>query len=352
MRNPLKSKAPPYCHWKTNGRNFGCWYFERPGYPRVRVPGLPWTPEFMAVYEKATKAKPAEIGASRTVPRSLGAVIVAYYSSAAWRGLASSTKRTYGGVIEALREAHGGMPIAGLKREHIKKLIEKKALEGGACAANRLLSVLGILLDVALDAGLIETNPARTVKKLKHRAIGFHTWTEDEVAAFRAHWAIETRQRLAFELLLCTAQRSSDVRQMRTAQIAGGCVALSQQKTHAPLRIPLLPELQAALAAAPVIGAETALVTQYGRAFTEKGFGLFIKKACVAAGLTHCSAHGLRKAAARRLAEAGCTVHQIAAITGHATLREIERYTKEASQLRLAEAAFATLRGTSDERKV
>jgi len=50
--------------------------------------------------------------------------------------------------------------------------------------------------------------------------------------------------------------------------------------------------------------------------------------------LRNCSAHGLRKAAARRLAEAGCTEHEIAAITGHASLREVQRYTKAADQKR------------------
>ncbi|WKW52019.1 tyrosine-type recombinase/integrase [Rhodomicrobium lacus] len=343
-RNPLR-RPPPYCHYKT-GRpgSKTYWYLVRPGYPRARLPGLPWTPEFMAAYEKAMKAKPAEIGADRTVPRSLGAVIVAYYSSAAWRSLAPSTKKTYRGVLEAFREAHGGKPVAGIAREHIKALAENKARDHGTTAANRLLSVLGIVLDIALDSGWIRANPARTVKKLRHTVKGFHTWSEDEVAAYRERWAIESRQRLAFELLLCTAQRSADVRQMRPSQIAGGAVSLSQQKTRAHLRIPLLPELRDALAAAPVIGSDTILVTQYGRPFTEKGFGNFVKDACREAGLSHCSAHGLRKAAARRLAEAGCTVHQIAAITGHATLKEVERYTREASQARLAEAAFATLR--------
>jgi hypothetical protein len=42
-----------------------------------------------------------------------------------------------------------------------------------------------------------------------------------------------------------------------------------------------------------------------------------------------------------RLAEAGCTVHEIATISGHASLREVERYTKAFDQVRLAKKAFA-----------
>ena len=62
------------------------------------------------------------------------------------------------------------------------------------------------------------------------------------------------------------------------------------------------------------------------------------------AGLpTRCVTHGLRKAAARRLAEAGCTANEIAAITGHATLQEVSRYTKAAEQKKLAQAAMRRL---------
>lgn len=56
-----------------------------------------------------------------------------------------------------------------------------------------------------------------------------------------------------------------------------------------------------------------------------------------------CVTHGLRKAAARRLAEAGCTANEIAAITGHATLQEVSRYTKAAEQRKLAQAAMRRL---------
>jgi integrase len=54
----------------------------------------------------------------------------------------------------------------------------------------------------------------------------------------------------------------------------------------------------------------------------------------------HCVFHGLRKAALTRLADAGCTTHEFAAISGHKTLSEVERYTKGADQARLARAAM------------
>jgi hypothetical protein len=48
----------------------------------------------------------------------------------------------------------------------------------------------------------------------------------------------------------------------------------------------------------------------------------------------------LRKATPVRLAEAGCTPHEIAAITGHASLKEIVRYTATADRKRLAASAM------------
>jgi integrase len=85
----------------------------------------------------------------------------------------------------------------------------------------------------------------------------------------------------------------------------------------------------------------TFVQTQRGTPFQPKAFTQFFAKACDDAGLPcECTFHGLRKAACRRLAEAGCTVHEIAAISGHASLREVERYTKAADQTRLARAAI------------
>jgi integrase len=67
---------------------------------------------------------------------------------------------------------------------------------------------------------------------------------------------------------------------------------------------------------------------------------------CAEAGLPKaCSVHGLGKAACRRLAEAGCSANEIAAISGHATLQEVARYTKAVDQARMARNAIARSAG-------
>jgi len=102
-------------------------------------------------------------------------------------------------------------------------------------------------------------------------------------------------------------------------------------------------DLQAALAAMPS-NHLTFLTTAFGKPFVAAGFTNWFREACNAAGLPKgTSAHGLRKAAARRLAEAGCSANVIASITGHKSLTEIERYTKAADQARMARDGMAIL---------
>jgi integrase len=249
-----------------------------------------------------------------------------------------------------MRAAYGDCPVVTLKRRNVRDMIEAKSKT--PAAANRWLSLMVILIDLALDLEWpgIDSNVARTVQNLLYKR-GFHAWDESEVAAFREHWSLGTRQRLALEMLLGTAQRSADVRKMGQRQIVAESVSLVQQKTAEPITIPLLAELKEALWATPLTGRETVLVTSRGKAFAEKYFYNWFKRACSDAGLSNCCPHGLRKAAAVRLAEADCSPHQIQAITGHKTLKEVERYTREANQKRLAKQAFRKLGGTAREQE-
>jgi Protein of unknown function (DUF2786)/Phage integrase family len=98
------------------------------------------------------------------------------------------------------------------------------------------------------------------------------------------------------------------------------------------------------LAATPSSGHMTFLVTEWGRPFTPAGFGNWFRDQCDQANLHHCSAHGLRKATAAALAEAGASAHEIAAVTGHMSLEEIERYTRAARKKKLADTAIARLK--------
>jgi integrase len=128
---------------------------------------------------------------------------------------------------------------------------------------------------------------------------------------------------------------------MGRQHIRDGVLAVRQQKTGALLAIPVTSPLAAVLDATPSDNL-TFLVTDRGQPFEPMTFTKWFRRCCDAAGLPKaCSAHGLRKAACRRLAEAGCSANEIASISGHASLREVERYTRAADQARMARHAIA-----------
>ena len=212
-----------------------------------------------------------------------------------------------------------------------------------AYAARNLFKVLRAVAKVAIRTGMIETDPTTNVRRPKIKDTGgFRCWTDDEITTFEAHFAIGTRERLAFGLLLHTGQRRGDVIRMGRQHIEEGFLAVRQQKTGTVLHLPIIPELREILAAQPAEHL-TFLVTTKGQPFSPAGFTAWFCAACAAAGLSGLSAHGLRKAMCRRLAEAGRSANEIAAVSGHKSLPEVARYTKAADQKRMASAAMADM---------
>lgn len=339
----------PYVHSFVDHNGHPRNYFRRPGFVRVTLPGLPGSTEFMEAYQAALAGQTAprhQIGASRTVPGTVNALVVAYYNSAGFRSLAPITRSTYRGILEKFRVEHGDKRVGALRRSHIINMLAAKAVTPGA--ANHWLRMLRTLMRFAIDEGMREDDPTAYVRSIKTRKVGFPSWTEEEIAAFEAYHPIGTRARLAFALLLYTAQRRADVVRMGLQHIRvgleGPTLHVTQQKTNTELLIPLLPELQAVLDATRSEHL-TFLTTAYGRPFTAPGFGGWFRDRCDEAGLRKgCAAHGLRKAACRRLAEAGCSASQIAAISGHKTLREVQRYVEAADRTRLARSGMDAMR--------
>jgi integrase len=195
----------------------------------------------------------------------------------------------------------------------------------------------------AIEIGWRTDNPAREIKPLRVTSVGFHSWTETEIEQFEKAYPIGTRARLALALFLYTGQRVSDVVRMGRQHLDDGMLRVRQQKTGTELMIPITTPLAEAIVTLPSNNL-TFLTTQTGKPFLSASLGSYFKQLCVDAGLPHCSAHGLRKAAARRLAEGGCSEHEIAAITGHASLKEVQRYTRGADQKRLAISAMAKIK--------
>jgi integrase len=215
-------------------------YFRRRGFKRIPLPGLPGSQEFMAAYQAAlagVTAEPIKIGASRTKPGTVNTTIVGFYQSAAFMNLRPITQSTYRGVLEAFRAKHGDKRVAMLERRHVRDLIAEKAGRPGA--QRNLLRMLKMLLNFAVEMDIRPDNPAAGVRLAHAKGDGFHTWSEDEIARFEERHAIGSRARLAFGLLLYTAQRRADVVRMGRQHIRDGVVHVTQSKTGASLAIPI-----------------------------------------------------------------------------------------------------------------
>ncbi len=341
-------KEFPGATWYRDRHGVRRWRFRAKGF--VAELGREYaSPEFRRRYEAALQRK--KIGApDRLKPGSLSWLIVSWYGSPAFRGLAPSTRQVYRNIVERLREEHGDKMAAKLGRGHIIRLIGAKAETPNA--ANRLLSLIKALLDHAIDLELRNDNPAATIKKFTVDVQGFHTWDEAEIARFEAAYPIGTDARTALALMLYTAAAPVDACALGLQNVRDGRVIYRRRKTLRStgmlVDIPIHPGLEAVLRDLPR-DRLTFLETYQRRARSPKGLGNSMRAWCDAIGLPECTSHGLRKACATRLAEAGCSEKEVQAVTGHVTLKEVARYTAAADRRKLASRAMEKLRESAPE---
>jgi integrase len=322
------------------------WRFRKRGMAEQQCTLAFDSPDWWTWYFACLAGERRQIAEDRSGPGTFTALIAAYYLSQEWKALRPATQTAYRGELERFRSKHGEKRVRHLEQRYVLGMRDEMS---GPAAANNLLRVLRGLIAFAVSRNWRSDDPTQGIRRLKYRTDGFHTWSEDEIEKFEAFWGVGTRERLAFDLLLYTGQRSGDVRLMSAGQICDGYLSLRQGKTGEALQIPIHERLRASLDACPSPHL-LLLPTQYGQAFTAKGFGNWFSEAARAAGLTDCSAHGLRKSAATRLADAGATTHEIMAITGHRSLKEAERYTRLADQKRNAAEAMKKIERTDRER--
>ena len=280
-------------------------------------------------------------------PDSIRELLAAYERSPEWANLATRTRRNHN---IALRHLHAiqHLSVAGLRRRDILTLRDAIATGIGHGAANAFTARLGAILSWARDRGWIEYSPADRL----HALPGGHfpSWSEDALAA-ALHVAPEPVRR-ALLMAVHTGQRRGDLVAARWSDLAGGVWRLTQEKTGRTLVVPLHPHLAAEIAAwRQSATAVTVLTNAAGTPWHRDALTMAVMRVMEETGRKGHGIHGLRKLAAVRLAEAGCSVHEIAAITGHATLKEISRYTEAVDQEKLARSALVRLQQFSDASK-
>ena len=299
--------------------------------------------EYLAL--SAGKVTPAP----RAVPGTIDDLLVRYYASTGFNNGGADFKRVGRGILEAFRAQHGSKRVAKVTFEHIEAILLAKSVKrldpetnrmvGGKVAAQSLKKHLRRVFELAEKVKMIPvgSNPVELAEGVKAPKGGIHPWSEAEIAQYQRRHPVGTRARLALEIMLWTGQRRGDAHRFGRSHVKGGKVAYTQRKTGKTLWLPAAPQLLEAIAAMPVTGTEVFVVTKFGKPYTREGFGNKMREWCDQAGLPQCSAHGLRKAIARRAAELEAGNQGIKAIGGWSGDSEVAIYTAAAEQEALAD---------------
>ncbi len=284
------------------------YYYAWRGGPRLF--GEPGTPEFVAAYHAARSAQKA-------VPQdTLRAVIVAYKSSQDFKSRPAKTRKDYLRYIAAIEEKFGTIPLKALKdaRCNAAFLDWRDNLTCGPRSKDYHWTVLKMILNWGANRGLLQWQaPART-KKLYKADRSEMIWLTADIAAMRKACSHELAW--ALDLALLTGQRQGDLLKLTWSQAREGWLVLKQGKTNARVQIPVKGDLATLLAEMPR-RAVTILTNSRGCPWTEDGFRASWTKAFGSAGLSDLHFNDLRGTAVVNLADAGCTVPEIASITGH-----------------------------------
>jgi integrase/recombinase XerD len=316
-----------------------------------RIKGEPGSREFLAAYSKALSTALAERSGEEVKggKGSIDWLLAQYYAGRAFASLTPETQAARQALLAEFAGAHGEKPAAKLNRRAVKRIVDGWQAKGPHAARNRLKALRHVYA-WALDNELVEADPTREVRAKVSRTSGYHTWTVEEIERFIGRWPIGTAPYVALSVLLNTGGRRADAYQLGPSNLQGDRIRFSPGKTEKTsgvvVDIPVVDMLRQALDVGPT-GEETWIIGLRGRPFaTAKSFGNTFKVWCVAAGLPHCSAHGLRKAGAALLAERGATPNQLLAIYGWTTLQQAELYTRGAERRRLADVlSTLSLRG-------
>jgi len=256
--------------------------------------------------------------------------------------LAEATRRRYLQCLDVIGRELGDARIESVTPPVVQAL--KRALAATPRQANYVLRVLRLLFSFGIREGYCRTNPVRGFRQLPNpprQAV----WSHDQERRFlRACQELGRPSiRLAYMLAVWTAQRQGDVLRMAWSDFDGEVLKLRQGKTGRRLVIPVMGPLADELADAPRVS-PVIVADERGRPWKADHFRHTVKRIMRAAGVESVRFSDLRRTAIVRLAEAGCTVPEIAAISGHQIdycQRILETYLPRTR--RLAESAVVKL---------
>jgi integrase len=265
-------------------------------------------------------------------------LIEAYKRSPEWDRLSDARKKKCALYFDRLSQL-GNYSRDEIERPHIRAIRNAIFSTGKPGAANGFVNVVSAMFGWAVKADLLKHNPAIGITPIP----GGHLPAWSQAQADQAIAALPEHLRRLVLLALFTGQRRGDLCRMAWTHYDGERIRVTQGKTGTPLVIPVHPTLKAAMDQWPR-RATTILVNSRGRPWSPNRVTDGLRKALERIGFEPGrNVHGLRKLAATNLAEAGCSAHEIAAITGHRSLALVSLYTASADQERMATAAIVRL---------
>lgn len=292
---------------------------------------------------------------ARPVPGSFADLILRFRQSPRYRSWRASTAHVNDRIMDEFMAANGRRMVAELRRGDLIGM--RDSMADTPAAANNWMKVIRVLLAYAVDLEMVPYNVALKIPKLKtDNPDGFRQWREDEITAYLRYWRPDTIPHLAMVLMLCTGAARSDAVLMGWGNINGERIRYRRMKTGAWVDLPVLPLLRTAIDAIED-DRTTFLQTSSGAVRSEKAISgqmpIWAAKALGTLGKDgkpvpdengrHLNCHGLRKAMGRRLAEAGCSAHEVMAILGHSDIKQAMTYTKAYDRARAADSAAEKL---------
>lgn len=255
-----------------------------------------------------------------------------YLPTDAYVKLASKTKIGYDRAIRQIEAWAGDMHPRAVTRKAIKEWQRGLEQSTSRLSAAATLRVLRIVMGVAVDEGLIPMNPALRMR-LATPGQRDRVWTDENVEAFckAANDAGRRSIALALQLGLWLGQREADILKMGWDQVAEdlSSISVEQQKTGARIVVTITPDLRPWIEKTPRIGEKLVVSETTSLPYGEHNFRHLFAAIRSAAKLEpDLLFMDLRRSAATRLAQAGCTTSEIRAITGHRTLQILDRYVR------------------------
>lgn len=315
------------------------WRFRKKGCVSCYIKGAYGSKEFEASYQAALNNKPHTIPKSRANPGTFDWLIEQYLRSADYALLGPTTRKNLFGEIRRFRQEHGHRRVAQLRPKHVEALVLKK--KNTPSAANKLKKLITRLCRYAIKLEIIASNPAQDVKKIKENEDGYHTWTESEVSRFLEHHGENSTASMVLHLILYTGAARQDVNRMGWASIYDNRIFYNRGKTGERVDLPLHAKLEKFLVNIP--RDQKTFISQVKSAregYTTESFGNWFGDRCKEAGVPG-RAHGLRKAGATQLAEAGGTEYEVMTFLGHKTPHEARKYVQAANRKKMADNAMA-----------